>query len=121
MDWFLYLIGILWIAAGCLYILYTAETRDNMRILLGKLDRKVLAGVVFIIGGLLTAAAFYSQNTWVLVLIGLAAMGKGVIILTNPGNAYDRLEQWYFNAPDQTFRLFGIIALILGTAVLSWA
>ena len=121
MAWFLYVLGIAWIAAGCFYILYTAETRDMMAGLLQKTDRTILAVGVFIISGLIIAAAFYSRYTWVLVLIGVLGVAKAVIVLNNPGNLYDRLEAWYFNAPDQTFRLFGIIALILGTAVLSWA
>jgi uncharacterized membrane protein HdeD (DUF308 family) len=121
MAWFLYLLGIAWIAAGCFYILYTTETRDTMAGLLQKTDKTVLAVAVFIASGLIIAAAFYSRYVWVLVLIGVLGIVKAVIILKNPGDLYGRLEAWYLNAPDQTFRLIGIVALILGTAVLSWA
>jgi uncharacterized protein YjeT (DUF2065 family) len=48
-------------------------------------------------------------------------MAKGLFIFINPRGFYDKFSDWYFgSSSDQTHRLFGILAIILGTAILSW-
>jgi len=50
----------------------------------------------------------------------LAVIEAGVIFLI-PKNRYNELIDWYINsASDQIYRLFGILSIIFGTAVLSW-
>jgi uncharacterized protein YjeT (DUF2065 family) len=49
------------------------------------------------------------------------AVIKGGIIFFNPKNLYDEMMNWYLNSlSDQTYRFFGIVMIIIGTAVLSW-
>jgi uncharacterized protein YjeT (DUF2065 family) len=49
------------------------------------------------------------------------AIIEGGIIFLIPKNVYDELMDWYLNsASDQTYRLFGILSLVLGSAILSW-
>jgi uncharacterized protein YjeT (DUF2065 family) len=46
---------------------------------------------------------------------------EGGLAFSNPRNMYNRLMDWYLDSiSDQTHRLFGIITIILGTAVFSW-
>ena len=121
MKWFLYVISFLWIAIGCCTILYTKETRNVVRNILNKIDRKVLSAFEAIIGILLFLSATASHHSWFIRLIGFLAVIEGGIIFLIPKNLYDELIDWYLNsASDQTYRLFGIISIILGTAVLSW-
>ena len=55
------------------------------------------------------------------MVLGILAMAKGVFIFLNPAGLWDQLTVWYTEKiSDQTYRLFGIIALILGTAICSW-
>jgi len=36
-------------------------------------------------------------------------------------NLYNKIIDWYLNkATDQTYRFFGIVILIIGTAIFSW-
>jgi hypothetical protein len=43
---------------------------------------------------------------------------EGGLAFSNPSNMYNRLMDWYLDSiSDQTHRLFGIIPIILGTAV----
>ena len=121
MKWFLYAISLIWIAIGCCIILYTSETRKVVKRTLEGTDRRILSVLPFIAGILFLFAASASRNLWFIRCLGLISILKGVVIFLNPKDIHDDITDWYLNSlSDQTHRLFGIITLILGTAVLSW-
>lgn len=121
MNVFLYAMSFLFIAIGCCTILYTNETRTFLNRLFSKIDRKFLSVFEVIMGILLLVSASASHHPWFIRLIGLSAVIEGVVIFLLPKNLYDELMNWYVNSlSDQTYRLFGILSLILGTAMLSW-
>jgi uncharacterized protein YjeT (DUF2065 family) len=121
MNVFLYAISFLCIAIGCCTILYTNETRNFLRRLFNKIDRRFLSVFEAILGILLLVSATASHHSWFIRLIGLMAIIEGGAILLMPKNLYDELINWYVNSlSDQTYRLFGTLSLILGTAMLSW-
>jgi uncharacterized protein YjeT (DUF2065 family) len=121
MKWFLYAISVFWIAIGCCTILYTNETRKTLKSIFNKIDRKIISVFEVIIGILFFFSATASYHSWFLRLIGLLAVIEGGIIFLIPKNLYDELVDWYLNsASDKTYRMLGIISLILGAAVLSW-
>jgi uncharacterized protein YjeT (DUF2065 family) len=121
MKWFLYAISFLWITAGSLSIIYTTESRNVMKRLFEKTDRKILSVFPAIVGILLFISASWSIHSWFLRMLGIMAVIKGAIIFINPKNLYDEMMNWYVNSlSDQTYRFLGIILIIIGTAVLSW-
>lgn len=121
MKWILYAFGILWIVFGSYAILHTARHRDIMRHILNTTHLKIVAFFPFAAGILLLWSASASHYPWFIRLIGLLAMVKGVFILTNPVEIASKLSDWYVNAlSDQTCRLYGIIAILLGSAIFSW-
>jgi uncharacterized protein YjeT (DUF2065 family) len=121
MKWFLYAISFLWITAGSLSIIYTTESRNVMKRLFEKTDRKILSVFPAIVGILLFISASWSIHSWFLRMLGIMAVIKGVIIFINPKNLYDEMMNWYVNSlSDQTYRFLGIVLIIIGTAVLSW-
>ena len=121
MKWFLYAISLFCVTIGCCTILYTNESRNVLRNIFNKIDRKILSAFEAIMGILLVVSATASHHSWLIRLIGFMAVIEGGIIFFIPKNLYDELIGWYLNsASDQTYRLFGIVTLILGTAVLSW-
>ncbi len=122
MVWFLYLISILWIVVGCFYILYTDESREKVKALLDRMNRRVLAIAAGLAGLLLIVAAFHGHNSWFIAILGVLGVAKGALIFLNTGNIYEKLVSWHQDgASNQTYRFFGIIMLILGTALFSWA
>ena len=121
MAWFIYLIGAVWIGVGAFYILYTDESRDAYRALTERFQRQAFAVMAFIVGALLVAAAFFSHKPWLVGALGAVALAKSLYLFFDPGNTYDALIAWYIEAPDQTIRFFGIIMVVLGTAMISWA
>ena len=121
MRLFLYAISLLWVAIGCFTILYTSESRNVVKSIINNIDRKVISAFEAIIGILLLFSATASHHSWFIRLIGFMAVIEGGLIFFIPKNLYDELIDWYLNSvSDQTYRLFGIISIILGTAVLSW-
>lgn len=122
MKWFIYLFSIVWIASGGFLILYTEQYRELMRKVFERMGRVPMAATAVIIGILLVLSARGSLNTGVIVLIGILAMAKGVVFFLNPNDIFEKARRWWLeDAADQTYRLAGIIALILGTALFSWA
>jgi uncharacterized protein YjeT (DUF2065 family) len=121
MKWFLYAISFLWITGGAWFIIYTTESRNVMKRLFDKTDRKILSVFPAILGILLFISASWSLHSWFLRLLGIMAVIKGAIIFFNPKNLYDEMMNWFLNSlSDQTYRFFGIVMIIIGTAVLSW-
>jgi uncharacterized protein YjeT (DUF2065 family) len=121
MHWYLYLIGIVLIAYGCCAILYSFEVRQGVKFLIDTVDKRILAAVPAVVGLLLIISASWSNHAWLLGVLGLLAVIKGALIFLNPGNLWHKISNWYIeNIDDKTHRLVGIIAVILGTAVISW-
>ena len=121
MKWFLYIISIVWIAYGAWLILYTEQSRHLTRDLFTEGNSKIFGIVAAVAGLLFLLSTAHTLNPMAIGLLGILAMAKGALLFFNPGNIYARISRWYFESnSDQSLRLFGIIALVLGTVVLSW-
>lgn len=121
MKWILYIISLLWIGAGSCIILYTPQSRAFLKKTLHGVDLRLISIVPITIGTLLVVSAYYSAAFWTIVVLGILAIGKGCLFIINPGKAADRMMVWFLDeVSDNMYRLAGIIATILGTALLSW-
>jgi len=120
MKYVVYLLGFLWIAAGAIAILYTDDYKAFLKGLLARMDRMVLALIPAVFGLLLLFAASSTGHSWFIGLIGVLGIVKGVLIYFNPGGLFEISKNWMDTLSDQGYRLVGIIALVLGTVVISW-
>ena len=121
MKWVLYLFSIIWIVFGSHAILYTSRQREILRKLLKTIHLKIIAVFPFAAGILLLSSSSASHYPWFIRLIGIIAIIKGLVIFLNPAGMADKLNDWYLNAvSDQTYRLYGIMSILLGSAVFSW-
>jgi len=113
--------GFLWIGVGICLILLTDMCRKAIARILDAIHEKILAVFSLAVGFLLVLSAFWSQNFWFIMMLGTVAIAKGVLLMFNPKNLFERMKDWYLNsASDNTYRLFGIIMLIVGTVISSW-
>jgi uncharacterized protein YjeT (DUF2065 family) len=49
------------------------------------------------------------------------AVIEGVVFILIPKDLYDKFVDWYINSlSDQTYRLSGILGIIIWMAILSW-
>jgi uncharacterized protein YjeT (DUF2065 family) len=115
-----YFLGFVYIAIGSICILYTREYVDALKKLIQEIPLKILSFFPAVFGILFFIAAFASTFPWFFRVIGIIAILEAVLIFTNPYNLYSRLLDWYFDISDQTQRLFGIISIIFGTAIVTW-
>ncbi|BBO69655.1 hypothetical protein DSCA_35850 [Desulfosarcina alkanivorans] len=120
MKYIIYLLGFLWIAAGAIAILYTGDYKAYLKALMVRLDRKFLALIPAIFGLLLLVAAPSTGHSWFIGVIGVLGIVKGALIYFNPGGILELSKDWLEELSDQGYRLIGIIALVLGTVVISW-
>lgn len=120
MKYVVYLLGFVWIAAGAFAILYTEDYKAYFKGLLTKLAPKRLAIIPAIVGLLLLLAASSTGHSWFIGIIGALGVIKGALIYFNPGGLFDMSKNWLNALSDQGYRLVGIIALVLGTVVISW-
>jgi uncharacterized protein YjeT (DUF2065 family) len=121
MKWVLYVICMIWIVFGSFAILYTTQYRDLLRRIIKKPNLKIIAIFPFAAGILLLFSSSVSHYPWFIRLIGIFAIIKGAFIFTNPNGIANKLNDWYLNAvSDQTHRFFGIVGILLGSAVFSW-
>ncbi len=120
MKYIVYLLGFLWIAAGTIAILYTEDYKDFFKGVLVRLDRMILAIIPAVFGLLLLIAASSTSHSGLIGLIGVLGIIKGALIYLNPGGLFELSKNWLDALSDQGYRLVGIIALILGTVVISW-
>jgi uncharacterized protein YjeT (DUF2065 family) len=80
-----------------------------------------LGAVAGVFGVLLIIAAFASTHPFIVFILGLLAVAKGVFLFFNPKNLTEKVIFWWTQkAPDQVYRLSGIIMIVLGTAIISW-
>jgi cobalamin synthase len=78
--------------------------------------------VAFAVGIVLMIAAPESrQGVGFIRLLGLFAMAKAVVIAVLSKERYQRLSSWWFDpVREQSWRVWGLVLLILGVVVLSW-
>ena len=121
MAWFLYIISIVYIAFGCSFILAPRESKENMQLLTERGDRRIWAAVAILAGVLFFFSYTASSHPWIIILVGILAIAKGGVFFVNPGGLYEKTLKWYYGElTEQTYRIHGIAALILGTVIFCW-
>ena len=121
MQLILYILGISWVVLGALAILYTQQFRAKADMLLKQVDPRYFAVLSLLAGFLLLAASPASRNAWFVRLLGLMAMAKSGLLFINPAGLYEKTVRWFVERmSDQAYRFWGIVMLIIGTAIVSW-
>lgn len=118
----LYIISILWIASGAFLVLYTESAKEFLKRLLLRDHLRWLAVLPAIFGIILVVGAFsHKEMFWLALVLGVLGLIKGVYWAIGPSAQIKRLlEWWFYKAGDRTIRLHGLIAVVLGSAILSY-
>jgi len=117
----LYVVAILWIAIGTSLIVYTETTVGVLRKILLIEKVRILAILPIILAIVLIAGALAcTQIFWLSLILGLLAFMKGLYLLMGPLSQIRGLIDWWFTkASDSVIRLCGLIAFVLGIAIIS--
>ncbi len=119
MAWFLYLMGGLWLILGVLIVLYTNSAIELINGLMETENWRVLGLLPFSLGVLLTVSAWWSEFFWGILALGLIAVLKGIFLLFAPPAQIEKfMEYWRGRASEVVYRLWGLLAVMLGFFVL---
>lgn len=122
MEIIVYLLGFGHIFFSSLCILYTRESVDWIQDMFKAYPLKYLAAMPLVYGLLFLVSASSTCFPWLFRLIGLLGFIEAVVAFTNPEKIYSRMLDWYFeNISIRTNQLFGILGVILGTLIITWA
>ncbi len=115
MGFFLLLISIILIIKGVMLILAPKKVVKFANDMLKAKDTRLLGLIPLFIGILLLFSASASAVGWLIVLLGLAEIGKAVYVFKTPVAKIK--AHWWFNLADNGQRALGILVLILGVIV----
>jgi hypothetical protein len=121
MNIVLYVVSILWIAAGSFVVIDTRRARAFFGVVAHTKHTRVLAVIPCIIGLILIVGAFYYRSMfWLAFVLGLVGVSKAAFLLLSPVDRVKRVLSWWFEkAAEETLRLYGLIAFLFGTAIFS--
>ena len=122
MKWILFAIAIFWIVLGTWANLYPVQVHERMRRLIERTNPRWAAILAFAVGIILMITApESSQGVGFIRLLGLLAMAKAVVLAVLSKERYQRFSNWWFDpVREQSWRVWGLVILILGVVVLSW-
>jgi len=117
----MYVISVLWIVTGASLVIYTERAKEVLPKNYSSAKVKLLALIPFVIGVILVIGAFSCTKVfWLALVLGFLAMAKGLYLVFGPSSQIKVLWDWWFlKADDRTIRLFGLISLVIGIALLS--
>ena len=122
MNIVLYILAVLWIVVGTFLVLYTESTQEVLKKLFFTDHFRWVATLPLIFGILLVVGAFFHKEMfWLVFVLGVLGIAKGVFLIIGPsGQIKELLDWWFYKASERTIRMSGLISVILGTAILSY-
>ena len=115
MGLFLLLISLILIVEGVMMILAPKKVVKLAVSMLSVKEPQLLGLIPLMIGILLLFAARASAINWLIILLGLAEIGKAVYVFLTPV-AKMKSVRW-FSLSDNNHRALGILVLILGVII----
>jgi hypothetical protein len=122
MNPILFIVSVLWIAAGTGMIIYTRGTRTFWSRMFERYNHRWLAIMPISVGCILVVSGFYYPAMfWLALVLGVLALLKGIFLIFGPSRRVKTLFDWWlYKAGDGTIRLYGLFAFILGSILLSY-
>jgi len=118
----LYLISLLWIAAGTFVVVFTEKYREVFKRVFPTQKPKLLSIIAFAFGVVLIIGAFFNRDVfWFVFILGLLAILKGIYLYLAPTEQIKALmDWWFFRARPETNRFMGLILFVIGIALFSY-
>jgi len=118
----LYIIAILWVISGTFLIIYTEPARKLLKKVSLTNNTKLLSLLPFVVGVILVVGAFFNKGMfWLVFIVGLLAVLKGVYFFVAPQQQVKALLEWWFvSASPRTVRFLGLITFFIGVTFLSY-
>ncbi|MBW1733255.1 MAG: hypothetical protein JRJ09_08405 [Deltaproteobacteria bacterium] len=123
MTTLLYIIALSWIVAGTSLILFTEKTMAVFEKMFHTPRVKGLSFLPLSLGVVLVVGAFSRKDLfWLIFILGLLALLKGVYFYMAPPRQVTALMEWWFTkARPETLRAIGLTVFVLGLALFSYS
>ena len=117
MKIFLWIVSVLWIIVGIVSLISPAGLKKFYSSLVKPVK---WLGILPIIAGLLFLwAAPASRFIWFIRVLGILGLIKGLFFLLCPISMVRATLNWWLNLSSKTYRLYGILILLLAGVVIS--
>ncbi|UCF89143.1 MAG: hypothetical protein JSV70_02545 [bacterium] len=120
MTWFLYVAAVLFIAKGSFLVLHTDKAVEYGEMILEKGSHRIWGLAAALFGILLAVASFWSGVVWFLLLLGILIGGMGLFLFLGEEEKVRPLLRTWTSLSGTGLRLWGLILVVTGTAILSW-
>ncbi len=118
MKLFLVLMGIFWVVLGTLSVFATDLVRKKFFNKLKDMDFKKWSILPIVIGVLFLMAAPLSSARLFITALSILAFLKGFYLLLVPQKKIRKVMDWWFDAKNDLYKVWGVAVLILGVIVL---
>ncbi len=118
MIWFLFVMGLVWVMCGTLLVFATRVMREDYFSKLRISDPRMWSPLPIIVGVLFLLSASSSSQVTFIVVLGLLSLSKGLLFFFGPREKVKRMIDWWFESSDKIWRVWGILCMALGIAVL---
>ena len=118
MVWYLFVVGLIWVMAGTLMLFATRVMREDFCSKLKVTDPRKWSPLPLAGGILFLLSASSSSQVTFIVILGLLSLLKGLVFLFGPREKVKGMIDWWFKASDKTYRVWGVVVMGLGIAIL---
>jgi len=114
-GFYLFLVSLIFISEGVMLILSPKKLLKAAEKMLSVKEPRLLGLMPLFMGIFLLLSASASNAAWLIVLLGLGGIAKGVYIFLTP-IAKIKAHPW-FHLSDSKYRAIGIVTLIIGVLI----
>jgi uncharacterized protein YjeT (DUF2065 family) len=118
MVWFLFVMGLIWVIGGTLMLFAVRVVREEYFSRFNIEDPRKWSPLPLAGGILFLLAASSSSRVTFIVILGLLSLLKGLVFLFGPREKVKGMIDWWFKASDKTYRVWGVVVMGLGIAIL---
>jgi uncharacterized protein YjeT (DUF2065 family) len=110
--------GLIWVIGGTLMLFAVRVVREEYFSRFNIEDPRKWSPLPLAGGILFLLAASSSSRVTFIVILGLLSLLKGLVFLFGPREKVKGMIDWWFKASDKTYRVWGVVVMGLGIAIL---
>lgn len=112
------LLAIVWIIMGVLFVILTDASKQIIANLVKQKNVNFLSLLSIIIGIVLILGSPSANMPWVIAILGMLAICKGLFFMLGPKKKTRAFIDSWLNAPVKIHRIWGIAAFLFGVMLL---
>ena len=119
MQWVVLVIGALVVSESVIILIKPGVYRKLIKFFSYGRMLYIPAAIGIVVGVLFLIYARDCRQPWMIIVFGLIAAIKGLVIFVSKPKTFKDMLNWLGERSDTTLRLFGILALAVGVLIVS--